>query len=423
MQTTGKIPDLMIGFVLVTVLSLLIGLSQRKVHAVDRTDDRTFGTDRTFTFIGIYGFVLYILSPTNLAVFLAGGVVLSGFLMIYYYFHLKNDRDYGITTILIGLLTYCLGPLAMLQPKWMVLVLVVTILVLVEMKDLFITFTQKISKDEYLTLAKFLVIAGIILPLVPDTEVYPGFSLTPYKVWLAVVVVSSLSYASYLLRKFVMKKNSIVVSGILGGLYSSTATTVILARRSKEEPQLVNQYAAATLLATAMMYLRILVLILIFNMSLFLQVWTWFLVLFLATIGTSLVILFHRNKDVSGIDNSLGSSPNPLEFKTALVFTALFVLLSIVTQLTVNRYGTMGLNLLSFVVGLVDIDPFLISLFEGKFGIGAQVVAVATFQAIISNNVVKLMYGMFFGTRKGYRYLLPGFLFIILLNLILILFI
>lgn len=421
MEELKSIPKELIDFVLVTVFSLLIGLSQRKVHVTDHGEEKTFGTDRTFTFIGIFGFILYLLDPARMVLFITGGAILSGLFMIYYYYHLKHDRDYGITTVVIGLITYCLGPLIALQPLWMVLVLLVTVLVVSESKAFFISFSAKVSKDEFITLAKFLVIAGVVLPLVPDSEIYPGFSLTPYKIWLAVVVISSISYATYLLRKFFIKKNSILISGILGGIYSSTATTVILSKRSRQEPAEFNQYAAAVMFATGMMYLRVMVLILIFNLELFFISWYWFVLLFVGTALAGVAILFFRNRQVNAVDDVLQADQNPLEFRTALVFTLLFVILSVLTFVSITRYGTTGLNVMSYLVGLVDIDPFLISLFAGKFDIPNSLIIVATLQAMVSNNVVKMGYALFFGSKRTRTYLTFSFLFVILLNFLLIL--
>lgn len=421
MELITRIPDELIHFLLVTVFSLLVGLSQRKVHVTNHGVERTFGTDRTFTFIGIFGYIMYLLDPNRLMLFLVGGVILAGLFAIYYFFHIKQDSDYGITTIVIALITYSLGPLVILCPLWLALIVVITILVLSESKAFFISFSEKISREEFITLAKFLVIAGVILPLVPNEEMYPGFSLTPYKIWLAVVVISSISYASYLLKKFVVKKNSILISGILGGLYSSTATTVILAKRSRKEPSHLNEYAAAILAATGMMYLRVMVLVLIFNSALFMAIWHWMALLFVATALSGLFILFFRNRKVMSVDNGLEIDTNPLEFRTAILFTLLFVVLSVVTYLVINRFGAVGLNAMSYLVGLVDIDPFLISLFAGKFQIVEHQIIIATLQAMVSNNIVKLAYALFFGSKKIAMYLVLSFFFVILVNLLFIL--
>lgn len=408
-----EIPKTLIDFILVTLFALLIGLSQRRLHGMAHETDRTVGTDRTFTFIGILGFLLFILDQGSFRLFLGGGLALASVLAIYYYAHIRDFKDYGTTTVFVALITYCLGPVVVSEPRWMGLLLVVTVLIMTELKETFGTISKKFDRYEFITLAKFLVIAGVILPIVPDQPFVTWINLTPYKIWLAVVVISTISYVSYLLKKFVFKDSGIVVSAILGGLYSSTATTIILARKSKEEPELVKHYMAGILFATAMMYLRILVLILIFNAALFTIVWPWFITLFAFSTGIGLFILiFHRNQN-NPAGSALPVDRNPLEFKVALIFTALYITFTLITSLVLNRFGTTGLNVLSFVVGLTDIDPFLISLLQGKFNVGADTIAIVTLQAIVSNNFLKMTYGCFFAGKKAWGYLLSGFLLII----------
>jgi uncharacterized membrane protein (DUF4010 family) len=421
MENIKNIPHSMIDFLIIMVFSLLIGLSQRQLHTLKNETSHTFGTDRTFTFIGILGYILALLDPTGYRLFIGGGLGLIVIFAITYYFHIKDHNDYGITTILIALITYSLGPIIINQPKWMVLLIVVIVLIFAELKELFINISHKFNRHEFLTLAKFLIIAGIILPVVPDEAFIPGVSLTPYKIWLAVVVISSISYASYLLKKFVFKEGSIIISGILGGLYSSTATTIIHARKSHDDPANQKQYMAGIIFATAMMYLRILLIILIFNPDLFIRVWLFFIIMTLVSSAIALFLIFFRNTDRNATSEGLAEDKNPLEFKVALIFTALYIVFTFITYGVVTRFGTTGLNLLSFVVGLTDIDPFLINLFQGKFGIGIDALAVATLQAIISNNVLKMLYGCFFSGRRSWLILVSGFIIIIALNIIFVL--
>ena len=410
----------MISFLLVTVFSLLIGLSQRLQHSQKQLPEHTFGTDRTFTFIGILGFILYIISPGNIFVFFAGGMILAVFMAINYFFNIQKYDDHGITTIVIALITYCIGPLVMTQPHWLVMLVIVMVLILTEMKESFVQISQKFEKGEFLTLGKFLIIAGVILPIVPDEPIFRDLNLTPYKIWLAVVVVSSISYLSYLLKKFVFKRGSIIISGILGGLYSSTATTIVLSRRIRLNPAAKNQYIAAIIFAISMMYLRILALILIFSNDMFFHVYPWFIFLFLVSGLTGTAILLYRNKNYNDPNLEEGAEKNPLEFKIALIFTTLYVAFSFLTYFVLHRYGTPGLNGLSMIAGLTDIDPFLINLFQGKFGVEMDIVAVITMQAIVSNNIMKLIYACVFSNRKSWTYLIFGFLVVILLNILFI---
>lgn len=106
-----------------------------------------------------------------------------------------------------------------------------------------------------ITLAKFLAISGIILPMLPHKNLIPDINLTPYSIWLATVVVSGISYLSYLLKRYVFHESGTLVSGIIGGLYSSTATISVLARKSrKASEQEATEYVAAMLLAVSMMF-------------------------------------------------------------------------------------------------------------------------------------------------------------------------
>jgi uncharacterized membrane protein (DUF4010 family) len=423
MELIGTIPQNLVNFILVTVFSLLVGLSQRHLHSLAHEGDRTFGTDRTFTFIGILGFILYLLSPQNALLFMGGGLILAMVMGISYYYHIRDLKDYGATTIFVALITYCIGPLIITQPLWMVLLIVVTVLILTELKETFVSISQHFDRYEFITLAKFLIIAGVILPMLPDGPIIKGLSLTPYKIWLAIVVISSISYCSYLLKKFIFPNASIILSGVLGGLYSSTATSIILAKKSRKEPQHLQQYMAGIIFATAMMYLRILILILVFSLPLFEAVWLYFLGLFLVSVIIGLVILFYRNKAVTTSDQELQVDKNPLEFKVALIFTALYIAFTFITYEVLNRFGAPGLNVLSYIVGLTDIDPFLINLFQGKFGVPLQAIMIATFQAIVSNNALKMIYAVFFAGKAARMFLVPGFLLIIALTIAVILFV
>lgn len=415
----AEIPSELIWFVMVALFSLLIGLSQRNIHPVN-DDSRLFGTDRTFTFIGILGFILYIVSPDNLIPFGFGGLVISVFLAINYYFKLSRFSDFGLTTVIIALITYCLAPLVITQPAWLYMLIIVVVLVFSEMKETFSSISVRFEKEEFITLAKFLIIAGVILPIVPDEAFVSFLSLTPYRIWLAVVVISSISYLSYLLKKFVFRSSGVIISGILGGLYSSTATTFILARKSKDHPELKNHYASGIILATAMMYLRVLILIGIFNMDLFYRCYWVFIILFVLSIATGIFILiFQKNKGQTA-EISGQKDKNPLEFRVAIIFTVLYVGFTFITYFTIRDFGSMGLNILSFIVGVTDIDPFLLNLFQGKLSIEMGALIAATLQAIISNNVLKMIYGLILCGKPIRRLLLIGFLIIIAANVVLL---
>ena len=416
-----NIPSDLYKFLLVAIFSLLIGLSQKNLHLA-RIAQYSFGTDRTFTFIGILGYVLYVVDPISLILYAVGFGVLSLFLVVNYYNKIVNFTDYGLTTIMIALITYSLAPLVFRQPFWFSILVVVTVLIFAEMKESLTSLSEKLNRVEFITLGKFLAIAGIVLPLLPNEPIAAFMSVSPYKLWLAVVVISSISYLSYLLQKFVFTDSGILVTGILGGLYSSTATTFILSRKSKSAPAKAQQYSAAIIVATSMMYMRILLIVAIFNFELFLLVYPLFLVLISLSLFLGLVI-WYRARQVGALVKEELSDKNPLEFKVAIIFTLLYLAFMFITNFTIKEFGTNGLNSLSYLVGFTDIDPFLLNLFQGKFPVELSVLAQATMQAIISNNILKYVYAMSLSSKSSRKTLTIGFITIIVVNFLLIYFI
>ena len=235
---------------------------------------------------------------------------------------------------------------------------------------------------------------------------------------------------SYLLRKFVFPTSGILLTGFLGGLYSSTATTVILAKKSKETEASAAAVPAAIFLAITMMYLRIFAFALFFNAAIALSLLPYFGALVLICIG--LVLYFNRfykttvaaaqasQQDATNAlqAGAIEQQQNPLEFKTSLLFGGLFVVFALVTGWVIHQFGSNGISVLSFVVGVTDIDPFLLSLFQGKWTIANGVIASAVLNAILSNNALKFIYAYTLSSGKIKRQLIVGFGILLVASLI-----
>ncbi len=417
------LPQELVTFILVTLFSLLIGLSQRKISLKREGEVTLFGTDRTFTFIGILGYLLYILDPESMRLFMGGGLILGGLLGLNYYVKQSQFHVFGVTTIVIALITYCIAPIVSTQPSWFYVMVVVTVLLLTELKHTFTEIAQRMRNDEMVTLAKFLAISGIILPMLPNENIIPDINLTPYTIWLTTVVVSGISYLSYLLKRYVFRESGVLVSGIIGGLYSSTATISVLARRSRTASSYEGpEYVAAMLMAVSMMFLRFLILILIFSWKVFLSVYPYLLIMSLATAMVAWYIHSRQQTNDGKAPAEEQDESNPLEFKVALVFAILFVVFTVLTHYTVLYAGTGGLNLLSFVSGFSDITPFILNLLQGS-GVPVLVITACCLQAIASNIAINMCYALFFAGKESgiHKIILRGFGFVILLLLLLLL--
>lgn len=420
------LPEELVTFVLVTVFSLLIGLSQRRISLKREGETTLFGTDRTFTFIGILGYLLYILDPVDYRLFMGGGAVLGLLLALNYYVKQSQFHVFGVTTIVIALITYCIAPIVATQPSWFYVMVIVTVLLFTELKHTFTELAQRMKNDEMITLAKFLAISGIILPMLPNTDLIPGIPLTPYRIWLATVVVSGISYLSYLLKRYVFHESGILVSGIIGGLYSSTATISVLARKSrKASPQEAPEYVAAMLLAVSMMFLRFLILIGIFSAEILSAIYPYLLIMSVVSAGVALFLHSKwKRPAVTGEVDADDDSSNPLEFKVALIFAVLFVAFTILTHYTLIYAGKGGLTLLSFVSGFSDITPFILNLLQNTGSVTAALITACSMQAIVSNIIVNMCYALFFaGNKSSLRpWILGGFGSVIGINVFLLLF-
>ena len=179
---------------------------------------------------------------------------------------------------------------------------------------------------------------------------------------MAVIAVSSISYASYLLQRFVLPHGGTLVSSILGGLISSTATTVVLSRRSRDEG-MTAPLQAGIVAATAVMYLRILMVCALFNLAL-----ARLLVLPLIALAVVSGLAAAQRARSHGAAPAEGDFSNPLQLSTALIFAALFVAVSMLATFAQHTFGHAGVYVLAAIVGITDIDPFVLSLAQGGAG-------------------------------------------------------
>ena len=420
------IPDGFSTLVLVIVFSLLIGLSQRRLNL--NKESTIFGSDRTFTLIGLFGYILYLFRPQDMMLFAGGGFVLTILLGLNYFFKIRMLGDYGMTAIITALITYCMGPLVSLTPSWFYVSVIVVVLLLTEMKTTFVELAHKMNNDEFIILAKFLLICFIILPMLPDERIIPEINLTPYRIWLATVIVSAISYSSYILKRYIFPESGVMLSGLIGGLYSSTATITILSRKCRKVSQEhLYEYVSAMFLAVGMMFLRLLIIIAIFNIGIFKILILPMSILMVVSCAVGAFIYLKNRKSGQAIlkEEEMEHSENPLEFKIALIFAFLFVVFTLLTYYSIEYIGTRGLTILSFLSGLGDITPFILNLLESHSGnVTMKLIAASCLQATLSNNIIKMFYSIGFSEKRKeiIKPLIIGFFIIGLVNIVVLMF-
>lgn len=378
-------------------LSFLIGLEREEHKAA--AEHYAFGGVRTYPLIGLTGYTIALLSGSQILPLMIGFAVVGSFLLLSYWRKLSVDAETaGVTSEVSGLATFLVGALAWYSHFWIATTLTVASLLLLELKGALEKLPARIPADEILTFAKFLLLTAVILPIVPREE-FGRFHISPFKTWLVVVAVSTISYLSYVAQKLTKGRGGVLLAGFLGGAYSSTVTTVAFSRRAKiaQQPHL---FAAAILMASGAMYLRLLVLLALFNRALAASLVTAFL--FLGALAVVGGWFWSRIPDAMSATSEPGFEPsNPLELPTAFIFALVFVVMLIATQLAIAHLGRAGLNTLAAIMGIVDVDPFVMGLTQAAGTvIPLKDASAAIIIAASSNNLLKGIYACSFGDRK-----------------------
>jgi uncharacterized membrane protein (DUF4010 family) len=374
--------------VLVLFLSFLIGL-EREEHKTAGSEYFAFGGVRTFPLIGLIGYGVALLSGDQMLPLALGFLVVGGFLLMSYWHKMSAGGTAGVTTEMSGLTTYLVGALVFHGHFWIATTLCVAGVFLLQLKAGLEALTKRIAPDDILTFTKFLLLTAVILPIVPN-QGFTQFNLNPFKTWLVVVAVSAVSYGSYVLQRLT-QDGGILLSALLGGAYSSTVTTVVLARRSSREPQ-VHLFTGGIVMACGMMYLRLAILVSLFNRQLMALLGPPFIAL-AAVAVLSGWLWARRDRTTSALVHQEKDPSNPLELRAALLFALLFLGMLVVTRLAVEYLGKAGVYALAAVMGVADVDPFIIGMTQEAGGFTpVHVAAAAIVIAAASNNVVKGVY-------------------------------
>ena len=397
------------GFLLLLGLGFFFGLAFEEFNA--QSGQVRPGGVRSFPLLALSGGLLYRLDTVHLLPLTAGLVVLGGWLSLYYWRHIaETDAEglpnVGLMTAICNVLAYLLGPTAFTEPPWVAIGITVTAVLLLTAREKLHGLARQLEVKEIVTAGKFLILTGLVLPFLPNRAVTTLTDITPYQVWLAVLAVCTVSYASYLLQRYVAPREGGLWMAVLGGLYSSTATTVVLARRIRTAPALAARAQTGMILATAIMYVRILIVIALFNRSLALALAP--ALGTLAACGLALAAWRNRFDRMSSAAHAAAEENpgNPLELSAALIFAVLFVSVSLIAAWARLRFGDRGLYTVAAVVGFSDIDPFVLSIASGgEAPVPAAAAVVAVLIAASSNNVLKALYAAAFA---GVRAAIPA---------------
>jgi uncharacterized membrane protein (DUF4010 family) len=392
------------SFALLLGLSFFLGLAFEDFF--NRGTIKRPGGIRTFPMLALGGGILYLFDPAHFIPFSVGLLVLGSWLFVYYQRHVcepdeEGESNVGLVVPVLNVHAYVLGAITLALPHWIAVATTVVAVLLLTGRTQLHNLARRVELDEIVTAGEFLILTGIILPLLPNEPVTALTKITPRQVWLALVVVCTFSYVSYLAQRYWAAAARGLWMAALGGLYSSTAATVVLARQAKAEPELQRQARAGITLATSIMYLRIAAIVAIFNVTLA-RILAGPLVS-LALVGLAICALQYWWGKSPGEPKTQpamlpSSGKNPLEIIPAAVFAVLFIATSLASSFATSEFGTSGIYSLAAIIGVSDIDPFVLNLVQGgTTGVTNTVAAAAILIAASSNNMLKAFYAVSFG--------------------------
>jgi uncharacterized membrane protein (DUF4010 family) len=398
------------GAVSATNLGLLLGLSFFLGLAFEdffaHAGTRRPGGIRTFPMLALGGGMLYLFDPSHLVPFTGGLLVLGAWLLVFYREHVKErdeegEPNVGLMVLMLNVHAYLLGAIALALPNWVAVGTTVVAVLLLTGRERLHALARRLEVEEIVTAGQFLILTGLILPLLPNVPITTLTSITPRQAWLALIVVCALSYASYLAQRYVAPAAGGLWMAALGGLYSSTATTVVLARQARVDATMRTSAQAGITLATGVMYVRILVIVAVFNLALARRLAPPLLSLSAAALLIC-ALQYRFRQPLRKTRERREASRNPLELGAATIFATLFVLTSLLTTWVTTQFGSTGVYSLAALVGVTDIDPFVLNLAQGGVsGVPSGTIAAAIFIAASSNNLLKAGYAVAFAGGRA----------------------
>ena len=372
-------------FAVALALGFLIGL-ERETASTDRKFQYFAGV-RTYTIICLYGFGCGWLNHINVSLVLPIGMLSVASLSVAGYMAKLKEGRIGSTSEVAAVLTFIVGALTILADVWVAMALGIITTILLSEKAGLETFVERLDKSEFLGVLRFLLVTVIILPVLPNQQ-YTEFKLNPTRIWQIVIMVSTIGFVGYFLTKKYGARLGLWLSGLIGGIASSTAVAIATARIAKRDPQESGNALQASILASSVMYLRIIVLIWLIN-PLFVPLLWWKMVL-LCGVGVLLVVGV-KNRPTLVHKEEVTNLSNPFEVRPAMMFGIFFVGLTVITSVVNRMLGSAGLLGLSAVTGVMDIDPFILSLVQHAESVkGVYISAILI--AAMSNTIMKGVY-------------------------------
>ncbi|TVQ31749.1 MAG: MgtC/SapB family protein [Phycisphaeraceae bacterium] len=374
-------------------LGLLVGMQRERVSS-------HIAGIRTFPLITLLGTVAGLMAGP-----LGGWTVGAGLLALAVATAVSNvfkirrgEYKPGITTEIAIFLMYFVGAFLVIGPTEIAVAVGAVVAILLHAKQTLRRFAKALGDKDVRAIMQFVLISLVILPVLPDRTFGPLEVFNPRITWLMVVLVTGISLGGYLSYKFFRRQAGLVLSGLIGGMISSTATTVSYARRAATAPDLAPVAAMIVVLATAVMYVRVLIEISLVGPSL-MPVAAWPVCIMLAVTLALGLAMWLRTR---GVQIEMPEQENPSELRFALVFGVMYTVVLFAVAASKQFFDDRGIYAVAAISGLTDMDAITLStarLVEEN-RLSADIAWRAIILASLSNMIFKTCIVGMLGNRR-----------------------
>lgn len=396
-------------------LGLVLGLERERKQGETESQ---FAGARTFALISLLGATAaYLHLQLQMEWMLPMAFLSVACLALAAYVMTSRQGDVGATTEVSALLTFAIGALCAAGDEGLAAAVSVGVLLMLSIKAWSHETARHIEAGDIEAILKFAIVTVIVLPLLPD-QVYgpePFNAVNPHKVWLMVVLISGLNFASYVLVKVIGQEHGIPLAGVLGGLVSSTAVTLSFSQRSRREPQLAPSLALGILLAWTAMFFRVLVAVTLISGALGHRLLGGIGALAVTSLLSCAFLFTHHE---GGDKGNVETGSNPFELWEAVKFGLIFGIVTFLAKAAQVTWGSAGLYVAGALAGLTDVDAIALSMagLLGKnpdmLGIAARTILIA----VMANTVTKTVMAVAVGAPVLRRRMAPFALLLILVG-------
>jgi uncharacterized membrane protein (DUF4010 family) len=380
-------------------IGLLIGIERGWSGRKEDEGQRVAGI-RTFSLIGLLGGVIALLSQEiGHWLLVVGFVSVSALVIAAHILDVKKDNDVGTTTAFGMILTFSLAAWAAYGNQIPAMAVTVITMFILGHKPTLHRWLTCVSSEDFFSGVKLLLISVVLLPLLPDKGFGPWEALNPYWTWWMVVLISGLSFLGYMVIRMTGERLGMIVTAVAGGLVSSTAVTLSLARFARNKPVTLI-FSGGVLIASSIMFVRVMIEVFVVHAALLRLLWLPLTAMLLGLLCSLIWIWRQNGKNGKEQDQRL-ELKNPLQLGMALQFGLLLAVILVLSEAMKHWFGNQGVYILSVISGLMDVDAITLSLsrsahasLEGEVAITGIVLACAT------NTLFK---GILFAWIAGFR--------------------